>query len=92
MTLKGLKLTGFISRLLGMGDIKSLIEKAEEALGEEDFDMESMLRGKVHSERYVQNSLKVSTRWGPMKQNYADAASWRNGLPRYRKIAYQVNG
>lgn len=36
----------FISRLLGMGDIKSLIEKAEETLKTEEFDVEAMLSGK----------------------------------------------
>lgn len=32
----------FISRLLGMGDIKTLLEKAEEVASEEDMDMEVM--------------------------------------------------
>jgi len=35
----------FISRLLGMGDLKSLLEKAEETIQAEDFDMEAMLSG-----------------------------------------------
>jgi signal recognition particle subunit SRP54 len=57
----------FISRLLGMGDIKSLIEKAEEALGEEDFDMESMLRGKF-TLKDMYKQLESLNKMGPMKQ------------------------
>ncbi|WMW26111.1 signal recognition particle protein Srp54 [Methanolobus sediminis] len=57
----------FISRLLGMGDIKSLIEKAEEALGEEDFDMESMLRGRF-TLKDMYKQLESLNKMGPMKQ------------------------
>ncbi|WP_321430169.1 signal recognition particle protein Srp54 [uncultured Methanolobus sp.] len=57
----------FISRLLGMGDIKSLIEKAEEALGGEDFDMESMLRGKF-TLKDMYKQLESLNKMGPMKQ------------------------
>ncbi len=57
----------FISRLLGMGDIKSLIEKAEEALDEEDFDMESMLRGKF-TLKDMYKQLESLNKMGPMKQ------------------------
>ena len=57
----------FISRLLGMGDIKSLIEKAEEALGEEDFDMEAMLRGRF-TLKDMYKQLESLNKMGPMKQ------------------------
>jgi signal recognition particle subunit SRP54 len=57
----------FISRLLGMGDIKSLIEKAEEALGEEDLDMEAMMRGKF-TLKDMYKQLESINKLGPMKQ------------------------
>ncbi len=57
----------FISRLLGMGDIKSLIEKAEEALGEEDMDMEAMMRGKF-TLKDMYKQLESINKLGPMKQ------------------------
>ncbi len=57
----------FISRLLGMGDIKSLIEKAEETLGEEDIDMESMMRGKF-TLKDMYKQLESINKLGPMKQ------------------------
>lgn len=57
----------FISRLLGMGDIKSLIEKAEEALGEEDLDMEAMLRGRF-TLKDMYKQLESLNKMGPMKQ------------------------
>ena len=37
---------GFISRLLGMGDLKALVEKAEETISSGDFDVNAMMRGK----------------------------------------------
>ncbi|WP_406660604.1 signal recognition particle protein Srp54 [Methanolobus sp. ZRKC3] len=57
----------FISRLLGMGDIKSLIEKAEEALGEEDLDMEAMMRGRF-TLKDMYKQLESINKLGPMKQ------------------------
>ena len=57
----------FISRLLGMGDIKTLIEKAEEAIEEEEFDIEAMMRGRFTlKEMYKQ--LEAINRLGPLKQ------------------------
>ncbi len=59
----------FISRLLGMGDIKSLIEKAEE-IAEDDVDadaMEAMLSGKFTlKEMYSQ--FEMMNKMGPMQQ------------------------
>jgi len=59
----------FISRLLGMGDIKSLIERAEE-IAEEDVDadaMEAMLSGKFTlKEMYSQ--FEMMNKMGPMQQ------------------------
>jgi len=59
----------FISRLLGMGDIRSLIEKAEE-IAEEDMDaeaMDAMLSGKFTlKEMYSQ--FEMMNKMGPMQQ------------------------
>ncbi|MGP8320240.1 MAG: signal recognition particle protein Srp54 [Methanosarcinaceae archaeon] len=57
----------FISRLLGMGDIKTLIEKAEETLTEEDMDMEALMRGKF-SLKDMYKQLEAVNKLGPMKQ------------------------
>ncbi|MFA4935562.1 MAG: signal recognition particle protein Srp54 [Candidatus Methanoperedens sp.] len=57
----------FISRLLGMGDIKSLIEKAEETLKAEDFDMEAMLSGKF-TLKDMYKQLEAVNKMGPLKQ------------------------
>jgi len=57
----------FISRLLGMGDIKTLIEKAEDAFTEEEFDMESMMRGRF-TLKDMYKQLEAMNKLGPMKQ------------------------
>jgi signal recognition particle subunit SRP54 len=57
----------FISRLLGMGDIKSLIEKAEETLKTEEFDMEAMLRGKF-TLKDMYKQMEAVNKMGPLKQ------------------------
>lgn len=57
----------FISRLLGMGDIKTLIEKAEETLTEDDMDMEALMRGKF-SLKDMYKQLEAVNKLGPMKQ------------------------
>ncbi|HJH32170.1 MAG TPA: signal recognition particle protein [Methanosarcinaceae archaeon] len=57
----------FISRLLGMGDIKTLIERAEETLTEEDMDMEALMRGKF-SLKDMYKQLEAVNKLGPMKQ------------------------
>ena len=58
---------GFISRLLGMGDLKALVEKAEESIGSEDVDVNAMLRGKFTlNDMYKQ--LEAVQRMGPLKQ------------------------
>ena len=57
---------GFISRLLGMGDIKSLIEMAEESLKPDDVDMD-ILKGKFTlNDLYKQ--LEAVRKMGPMKK------------------------
>ncbi len=57
----------FISRLLGMGDIKSLIEKAEETLKSEEFDMEAMLSGKF-TLKDMYKQMEAVNKMGPLKQ------------------------
>ncbi len=59
---------GFISRLLGMGDLKSLVERAEEAMaGNEDLDVNAVLRGKF-TLRDMYKQLEAVNRMGPLKQ------------------------
>jgi signal recognition particle subunit SRP54 len=57
----------FISRLLGMGDLKSLVERAEEAIGTEEVDVSGMLRGKF-TLRDMYKQLDAVSRMGPLKQ------------------------
>lgn len=57
----------FISRLLGMGDIKSLIERAEEVMTEDDFDVEAMMRGKI-TLKDVYKQMEAVNKMGPLKQ------------------------
>ncbi|VUT27821.1 MAG: Signal recognition particle 54 kDa protein [Candidatus Syntrophoarchaeum sp. GoM_oil] len=57
----------FISRMLGMGDIKSLIERATETLAEEEIDVEAMVKGKFTlKDMYTQ--LEAVKKMGPLKQ------------------------
>lgn len=58
---------GYISRLLGMGDIKSLIERAEESLGKGELDVKAMLRGKFTLED-MYKQLEAINKLGPLKQ------------------------
>jgi signal recognition particle subunit SRP54 len=59
----------FISRLLGMGDIKSLIEKAEESIDEDvaNETMNNMLKGKF-TLMDMKNQFEMMGKMGPMKQ------------------------
>jgi len=57
----------FISRLLGMGDIKTLIEKAQEAMVEDDFDMDSLMRGKF-TLKDMYKQMEAMNKMGPIKQ------------------------
>lgn len=62
---------GFISRLLGMGDLKSLVERVEEAMmesdAEEELDPESILQGDF-TLKDVYNQLEAMGNMGPMDQ------------------------
>lgn len=59
----------FISRLLGMGDIQSLIEKAEEVVDEDvaTETMNAMLSGKF-TIKDMKNQFEMMGKMGPMKQ------------------------
>jgi len=58
---------GFISRLLGMGDLKALLEKAEEAIKKDDVDVNAMLKGKF-TLRDMYKQLEALNKMGPLKQ------------------------
>jgi signal recognition particle subunit SRP54 len=58
---------GFISRLLGMGDLKALAEKAEEAIKGQDVDADSLLKGKF-TLRDMYKQLEALNKMGPLKQ------------------------
>lgn len=80
----------FISRLLGMGDIKSLVEKAEEALSEEEMDIESMMKGKFTlKDMYTQ--LEAMNKMGPIKQIMQMLPLGGMGI-KVSDEAYQVTG
>lgn len=57
----------FISRLLGMGDLHALIERAEEAMGDEEFDVNAMMNGKF-TLRDMYKQLESLKKMGPLKQ------------------------
>ncbi|MCF0226719.1 MAG: signal recognition particle protein [Methanobrevibacter sp.] len=59
----------FISRLLGMGDIQSLIEKAEENIDEDiaEQTMNNMMSGKF-TLMDVKNQFEMMNKMGPMQQ------------------------
>ncbi|MDD3976899.1 signal recognition particle protein Srp54 [Methanomicrobium antiquum] len=57
----------FISRLLGMGDLRALMERAEEAMGEDDFDVNAMMKGKF-TLRDMYKQLESLKKMGPLKQ------------------------
>jgi signal recognition particle subunit SRP54 len=58
---------GFISRLLGMGDLKALVERAEEAIKAEDVDVNAMMKGKF-TLRDMYTQLEALNKMGPLKQ------------------------
>jgi signal recognition particle subunit SRP54 len=58
---------GFISRLLGMGDMKALLEKAGEAIKPSDIDINAMMKGKF-TLRDMYKQLEALNKMGPLKQ------------------------
>ncbi|CAJ37432.1 signal recognition particle protein Srp54 [Methanocella arvoryzae] len=58
---------GFISRLLGMGDLRALVERANEVLQKDDVNVEKMMQGKFTlNDMYDQ--LEAINKMGPLKQ------------------------
>ncbi len=57
---------GFISRLLGMGDLKALLERAQEALEGKEIDVKSLAKGKFTLDD-LYDQLKALDRLGPLK-------------------------
>jgi signal recognition particle subunit SRP54 len=57
----------FISRLLGMGDIKTLIERAQEVQSDEEVDVESLMRGKF-TLKDMYKQMEAMNKLGPLKQ------------------------
>jgi signal recognition particle subunit SRP54 len=57
----------FISRLLGMGDLKMLAERAEEAINPEDMDVNAIMRGRF-TLRDMYKQLEALNRMGPLRQ------------------------
>ena len=58
---------GFISRLLGMGDLKALVERAQETVSEGEIDVNAMMRGKF-TLRDMYKQLEAVNKMGPLKQ------------------------
>jgi signal recognition particle subunit SRP54 len=58
---------GFISRLLGMGDLKALMERAEESMSTSELDINAMMRGKF-TLRDMYKQLEALNKMGPLKQ------------------------
>ncbi|MDG6257329.1 MAG: signal recognition particle protein Srp54 [Methanomicrobiaceae archaeon] len=58
---------GFISRLLGMGDLRALVERAEEVIGEDEVDMNALMKGKF-TLRDMYKQMEALKKMGPLKQ------------------------
>jgi len=58
---------GFISRLLGMGDIKTLLEKIERITQEEELDPEKFLKGEF-TLRDVYKQIEAMGKMGPIRK------------------------
>jgi signal recognition particle subunit SRP54 len=58
---------GFISRLLGMGDLRALVERAEETITSQDVDINAMMRGRF-TLRDMYKQLEALNKMGPLKQ------------------------
>ncbi len=58
---------GFVSRLLGMGDIKSLMEKVQRVMSEEKLDPEAFLKG-TFTLKDVYKQLEAMQKMGPIRK------------------------
>ena len=59
--------SSYISRLLGMGDLKALAERVQESIDEQDIDVNAMLSGKF-TLRDMYRQLEAVNKMGPLKQ------------------------
>ena len=57
----------YISRLLGMGDLRALAERVQESIDEQDIDVNAMLSGKF-TLRDMYRQLEAVNKMGPLKQ------------------------
>lgn len=58
---------GFISRLLGMGDIKAFLERVESAIDGKDIDVDNIIKGRFTlNDMYSQ--MEAMNKMGPLKQ------------------------
>ncbi len=58
---------GFVSRLLGMGDIKALMEKIERIAAEEELDAEAFLKG-TFTLKDVYKQIEAMNKMGPVRK------------------------
>jgi len=58
---------GFISRLLGMGDLKALADRVQESIDGQEIDVNAMLSGKF-TLRDMYKQLEAVNKMGPLKQ------------------------
>ncbi len=58
---------GFVSRLLGMGDIRALIEKVERIAKEEELDPEKFLKG-TFTLKDIYKQIEAMQKMGPIKK------------------------
>ena len=72
---------GFISRLLGMGDLKALVEQAEEAIKEDDVDVNAMMKGKF-TLRDMYKQTRGTQQDGPPQADHGDAPYGQYGTSR----------
>jgi len=56
---------GFVSRLLGMGDVKALLEKVERVVAEEELDPEAFLKG-TFTLKDVYKQIEAMRKMGPL--------------------------
>ncbi len=58
---------GFVSRLLGMGDIKALMEKVERVMREEQVDAESFIKG-TFTLKDIYKQIEAMNKMGPLRK------------------------
>jgi len=58
---------GFVSRLLGMGDLRSLLEKVERVAKEEEIDAEAFLKG-TFTLKDIYKQIEAMNKLGPLKK------------------------